>query len=125
MTLFSSTHLTFFFFIFVSVFVVYVSVSHFSLSFFIPFSVFISVYDFFFFLFYPPLFFPVLFLIELFIKHGDISQNERDAILKSFRSGSIRFLITTSQVYKRFLPLHCIHTLLVIEASKFYLKKKK
>lgn len=38
---------------------------------------------------------PLFFLFSFFLQHGDMDQKERDVIMREFRSGSSRVLITT------------------------------
>lgn len=40
-------------------------------------------------------FFGILMLIYAYLQHGDMDQRERDVIMRQFRTGSSRVLITT------------------------------
>lgn len=37
----------------------------------------------------------IIFFLSVFLQHGDMDQKERDIIMREFRSGSSRVLITT------------------------------
>ena len=55
--------------------------------------------------------------------HGDMPQKERDAIMKEFRSGQSRVLITTD-VWARGIDVQQVNNEYVEEARGFYWTKK-